>query len=154
MIDMGFEPAVIQILDSMVAPGKRPLTCFQQQCPPNRTIGEKVFGQSCKSPNWRQVADEHPYSTRPCHRFESSGENKAVIQNFETTSGPIIVFVNTKSNSESVYDHVLRFGYRAVLLHGGKEQVQREKLCMILKMDMQMFSLQQMLRDVALTCPM
>eukprot|EP00944_MAST-04C_sp_MAST-4C-sp1_P010349 g10349.t1 len=128
MIDMGFEPAVIQILDSMVAPGKKTTHMFSATMPPQI---ERLAKKYLDNPVKVRIGDKSQMNTHIRQDLvivsNQVAKTKQLSKILKRTSGPIIVFVNTKSNSENIYNHVLRFGYRAVLLHGGKEQVQREK---------------------------
>jgi ATP-dependent RNA helicase DDX23/PRP28 len=55
------------------------------------------------------------------------------IQNPSQTHHPIIIFVNQKDTVDSIVRHLGSRGYRAIGLHGGRTQVQRESALQQLK---------------------
>ena len=128
MIDMGFESAVIQILDSMVAPGKKTTHMFSATMPPEiERLAKKYLNEPVKV----RVGDSSQMNVRIKQELvivsNQVAKSKQLNNLLRRTDGPIMVFVNTKTNSEKVLTQILKLGYLAVLLHGGKEQSQREK---------------------------
>ena len=128
MIDMGFEPAVIQILDSMVAPGKKTTHMFSATMPP---IIERLSKKYLNDPVKVRVGDRSQMNIRITQDLvivsNQIAKAKQLGKVLRRTNGPIMVFVNTKISADKLGDVILKFGYRAVVLHGGKEQSQRER---------------------------
>ena len=152
MIDMGFEPQVKQILDSMHGPWKSTDEdeAAKQEAESKAAKGgvgimyRTVIMFSATMP--REVEDlANKYMRSPCVikiGDSDSGKNKRIIQHVEVmTEGqkkgrlekllrqcqpPVIVFINAKKGVDVVAREIGKMGFRACILHGGKKQSERE----------------------------
>lgn len=133
MIDMGFEPQVAEILDSMPEPtddkNRRQTFMFSATMSPaverlaRSYLCEPVIisvGETGKAAdNVDQKVEYFTTENRRRNRF---------IELLEILEAPILVFVNTKSGCEMVSKYVeSNSGIRPVMMHSGKSQEQREK---------------------------
>lgn len=134
MIDMGFEPQLSEILDSMPlfdpkSRDRRQTFMFSAtMTPPVERIAKTYLhdpiiisvGETGKAAdNVNQRVEFFPTENRRRHRF---------VELLETLQPPILVFVNTKGGCEMVSRFVeSNSSVRTVIMHSGKSQDQREK---------------------------
>lgn len=137
MVDMGFEPKVLEILGAMpdqipeadvVDSRKRQTLMFSATMVP---AVERLARSYLLNPvvvtigETGQAADNVEQRVEFC---ETEGRRKArLVQLLQTLESPVLVFVNTKSGCETVARHVENVaGIRPVVMHSGKSQEVRE----------------------------
>jgi ATP-dependent RNA helicase DDX23/PRP28 len=128
MIDMGFEEAVISILESMVAPGSKTTHMFSATMAP---AIERLAKTYLNEPAMVRIGENDALNENIKQELVivPSETNKPRVLNMllKKVRGPTIVFVNTKSAIEGVYEQIKSFETRVTLLHGGRNQHQRER---------------------------
>lgn len=130
MIDMGFEAQVNKVLESLVVPlQSRTTFMFSATMPPKIVALAQRFMRA--SPIVIRIGDEE------------SGKNKKIEQNvlllhneaakeaqldrlLARSEPPIIVFCNSKANCDQLVRYLKSRGQRAVALHSGRNQEERE----------------------------
>mmetsp|Transcript_22435 Transcript_22435/g.51761 ORF Transcript_22435/g.51761 Transcript_22435/m.51761 type:complete len:862 (-) Transcript_22435:104-2689(-) len=143
MIDMGFEPQVQAILDAMPSSNLKPDDEDEAEEGNQEFKYRQTFMFSATMPAAVERITRK-YLRRPA--FVSIGEigqtASSVEQNFifcteqqkkqrliemlRKLKPPIMVFVNARKSCDSLYKDVLKEGFKATVIHGGKAQDSRE----------------------------
>ena len=143
MIDLGFEPQVMKILDAMPSSNLKPENedealdkdrlyrttyMFSATMPP---AVERLARKYLRHPVVVNIGTAGKATDNITQRVKMMKENeKSSTLSLEIESaGPdalVIVFVNTQKKCEQVARLVESFGYSTAMLHGGKSQEQRE----------------------------
>ncbi|CDR95183.1 DEAD box RNA helicase, putative [Babesia bigemina] len=148
MIDMGFEDIVNEILDCIPTSNLkdydedvalqeelktkagyrryRITQMFSATMPP---AVEKLTKKYLRSPVFVAIGDIGSGKKSITQRLEfvTEARKKQKLEDIlEGLEGPIIVFVNMKKVADVVARHIVNMGYRAIALHGGKNQDIRE----------------------------
>ncbi|KAG5541916.1 hypothetical protein RHGRI_021668 [Rhododendron griersonianum] len=105
MIDMGFEPQVVGVLDAM------PSSNFKPKNEDEELDKKKIYRTTCMF-----SATMPPAVERLARKYL---RNPVVVT-------IAIVFINTKKNADGLAKSLDKAGYRVTTLHGGKSQEQRE----------------------------
>lgn len=153
MVDMGFEPQVVQVLDQMGGTQEKEDEETQEDIEDaNQTDGKKVslskrttiMYSATMPPEVEKLANKYLHKPVTVKiGDDDSGKNKRITQRVRHVSEeekpkllqkelarcpkPVIVFVNAKNNCSTVASHCESAGFRPVVLHGGKKQEQREE---------------------------
>jgi ATP-dependent RNA helicase DDX23/PRP28 len=130
MIDMGFEPQVNKVLESLVVPLEARTTfLFSATMPPqvismaqrymrsNRIIiriGDEDSAKNKKIDQYAYVFSSHAARDQELQRILSRADP------------PIIIFCNARSNCDLLVKDLRMKGRRAVALHSGRNQEERE----------------------------
>jgi len=133
MIDMGFEPQVTEILDSMPVSydeGDRRQT-FMFSATMSPAI-ERMAKNYLQDPVIVSVGETGKAADNVYQKVEyfttENRKRSRFLELLETLESPILVFVNTKGGCEMVSRFVeSNSGIRPVIMHSGKSQEQREK---------------------------
>eukprot|EP00124_Ichthyophonus_hoferi_P002606 Ihof_evm3s185 gene=Ihof_evmTU3s185 len=149
MIDMGFETDVQAILDFMPASNLKPDTedaenpdlllantslkhkfrqtvMFTATMPP---AVERLARQYMRKPATVIIGTAGNAVSRVQQRVELMSEEqkrKRLVEHLKDLEGPIIIFVNQKKGCDILAKSLEKMGYRAITLHGGKGQEQRQ----------------------------
>ncbi|KXZ50152.1 hypothetical protein GPECTOR_17g788 [Gonium pectorale] len=142
MIDLGFEPQVIGVLDAMPSSTLKPDE-EGAELEANRTYRTTYMFSATMPPAVERLAKK--YLRRPVvvvigsagkvtdnvtQRVFVCKENekpRLLDQEMEQVDEKrVIVFVNTQRQCDNVHRHLEEMGYRCTILHGGKTQDQRE----------------------------
>ena len=125
MLDMGFLPQVRRILDYV--PKKRQTLMFSATIPAevssfaavslNHPVRIQV-GQRAKPP--AQLIQE-------AVEVNSSEKGRKLLEVLQAEPGTILVFVGTKRRADMVYEGLIRAGHRACVIHGNRDQKERNK---------------------------
>lgn len=146
MIDLGFEPAVKTILDSLPASNQKPMeptssSLLSQRLKYRQTMMftatwpreiEKIASQYLRDPGIVTIGNVNQATDRVEQRVEFvAGEEsrlKRLVQILDKGAfdPPIIIFVNIKRMCDSVAKALKSAGWNAVTMHGSKSQEQRE----------------------------
>lgn len=123
MVDMGFLPQMRRIMQGI--PRERQTMCFSATL--NKTVAHLVH-EYLKNP----LRIEIGLSSRPAEKvdlkiFEVSREQKfpLLVHLLEADSGTFLVFTRTKYGANKIFSKLLKKGFDAGILHGGKTQAQR-----------------------------
>lgn len=146
MIDMNFEEDIRYILDtvprdSIQSTRKYPMhmTMFSATMPP---AVERLAKQYLQKPATISVGTTGRVSDNVEQRIEylrgGEGEkaqrlNEILFEDAEVFAPPVIIFVNRKQTVDYLVRRLEGFGLKAVGLHGGKSQDQREAALAMLK---------------------
>lgn len=144
MIDMNFEEDLNFILQSLPANNAKPdseaaerpeelskyrfrqMTMFSATMPPSVERLAKLY---LRRPvivtvgNAGQAVDRITQTVEIVAEHEKPNRLISVLKDF---SPPMIIFVNQKSTVDALYSRLTAHGYKAIALHGGKGQDQRE----------------------------
>lgn len=153
MIDMGFEPQVIQVMEIMGSMLKsdneeeaaaqeeelkrssqlglktyRTTIMFSATMPPSV---EKLAKTYLRHPVIVAIGDQDGKINKRIEQrvkyLSSDGKKRQELsQALQVTASPIIVFCNLKKDCDSVAKYILSLGYKVSVLHGGKSQNERE----------------------------
>jgi ATP-dependent RNA helicase DDX46/PRP5 len=130
MFDMGFEPQIAKIVGN-VRPDRQ-MVMFSATFPQHvEALARKalahapveivVGGRSVASPDiaqWVEVlADDHDKFLRTLQLLGAEW----------VEAGQVIVFVDTKEHCDFLFSDLLKAGYPALSLHGGKDQTDRDQ---------------------------
>jgi len=127
MFDMGFAPQISAIL-SAVRPDKQTVlfsATFPKQV-------ENLARKSLKFPIEVIVGGRSVASDSVCQHGELVEEEDKFLRllqllgEFVDEDKKIIVFVDTQVRADSIFEQLMRCGYLALSLHGGKEQEDRD----------------------------
>lgn len=147
MIDMGFEPQVMGVLDAMPSSNLKPEN-EDEPLEENRVYRTTYMFSATMPPAVERLARK--YLRRPVvvtigtagmatdnvtqrvvivKENEKPGSLSQELHSAESSSGEmrVIVFANTQKKCEQVLRHIEGLGYSACMLHGGKTQDQREE---------------------------
>lgn len=123
MVDMGFLPQMRRIMQGI--PRERQTMCFSATL--NKSVAHLVH-EYLKNP----LRVEIGLSSRPAERvdlkiFEVSREQKfpLLVHLLQVDSGTFLVFTRTKYGANKIFSKLLKKGFDAGILHGGKTQAQR-----------------------------
>jgi len=127
MYDMGFAPQISAILDA-VRPDRQTL-CFSATFP---KAVESLARKSLKYPvevivGGRSVASDNV--TQYAELVEENDKFLRLLQvlgDYVEGTKKAIVFVDTQVRADNLFEQLLRNGYPALSLHGGKEQEDRD----------------------------
>lgn len=143
MIDMGFEPQVVKVLDAMPSSNLKPENAVEEEA--NRVYRttymfsatmasavERLARKYLRRPVVVTIGTAGKAAANVSQRVlwvKENEKNRALSQEMEQTDpdARIIVFVNTKRACETVTNHLLAKDYAVTMLHGGKTQEQREE---------------------------
>ncbi|KAE8708780.1 DEAD-box ATP-dependent RNA helicase 21 [Hibiscus syriacus] len=109
MIDMGFEPQVVGVLDAMPSTARWEIL----RNPVVVTIG--TAGKAT------DLISQHVIMMKESEKFPRL--QKLLYDIGDKTT---IVFVNTKKNADTISKNLYKAGYKVTTLHGGRSQEQRE----------------------------
>lgn len=141
MIDMGFEPQVVGVLDAMPSSNLKPESdevsegdhiyrtthMFSATMP---TAVERLARKYLRRPVVVTIGTAGKATDNVSQRVICMKENEKELrleQEMEVLNEKrAIVFVNTKSKCDIVYRRMENMGYSCTVLHGGKTQEQRE----------------------------
>ena len=132
MLDLGMEPFISQILDSIPPSGglqERVTQMFSATMPASV---ERLSRKYLNNPITVTVGDFSggAIKTEISQRLEfvqtESEKRKKLYQVIQETESPIIVFVNSKRSADQVGNQLDNAGYRTMVLHSGKVQQKRE----------------------------
>ncbi len=143
MIDMGFEPQVMAVLDAMPSANLKP-DAEDAELQTNKVYRTTYMFSATMPPQVERLARK--YLRRPVvvtigsagratdnvtQRVMMVKENqKHTMLDGELSyvdDKRVIVFVNTKKQCDNVFRHLEPQGYSCTVLHGGKDQTQREQ---------------------------
>lgn len=144
MIDLGFEPQVMGVLDAMPSSNLKPENedealeearvyrttyMFSATMPPSV---ERLARKYLRRPVVVNIGTAGKATDTITQRIQVMKENekpKALEQqlNMAGDKARVIVFANTQKKCEQVVRQVENLGYAAAMLHGGKTQDQREE---------------------------
>jgi superfamily II DNA/RNA helicase len=124
MADMGFLPDVKTILDQ-VRPDRQTLL-FSATLDGDVDV---LVSRYQRAPVRLAVEAAEPESVRATHRWIETprGERVALAAGFVASNGSTVVFCRTKHGTERVAKQLAAVGVKAVALHGGRTQTQRER---------------------------
>jgi superfamily II DNA/RNA helicase len=124
MADMGFMPQVTAPLDQVRPDGQRML--FSATLDRNVDTLVKRF---LSRPVTHSVDPSSATVTTMDHHVLHVDEatKRAIIAEIAAREGGVIMFVGTKRGADRLAKHLLTQGVRAVALHGGKSQPQRDR---------------------------
>ncbi|GFE54633.1 DEAD-family helicase [Babesia ovis] len=148
MIDMGFEEIVNDILDCIPTSNLKDIdedVALQQELSAKAgyrryritqmfsatmpVAVEKLTKKYLRAPVTVSIGDVGSGKKSITQRFEflSESRKKQRLQDvLQTLEGPIIIFVNMKKVADVVARHICNMNFRAIALHGGKNQDIRE----------------------------
>ncbi|UKK02556.2 DEAD-box family helicase [Theileria orientalis] len=148
MIDMGFEDVVNEILDCIpttnlkdddeskaleqelsTKAGHRRYRITQMFSATMPAAVEKLTKKYLRAPAFISIGDVGAGKSSITQKLEFVSESKKrqkLEEVLETLEPPIIVFVNLKKVTDVIAKNISKIGYRAVSLHGGKNQESRE----------------------------
>ncbi|KAK9817009.1 hypothetical protein WJX72_008215 [[Myrmecia] bisecta] len=149
MIDMGFEPQVMGVLDAMPSSNLKPESedvelesnrvyrttyMFSATMPPaverlarkylRRPVVVNIGSAGKVTDNVTQIVRVAKENDKP-NMLQSELENETFAEGSKAVSR-VIVFVNTKRQCDNVSKQLERLEYSCTVLHGGKTQDQRE----------------------------
>ncbi|MFJ4407586.1 DEAD/DEAH box helicase [Streptomyces sp. NPDC088910] len=124
MADMGFLPQVTRLLEQVKPGGQRML--FSATL--DRNV-DKLVKRFLKNPVTHSVDPSSATVTTMEHHVLHVDEatKRAVTTEIAARQGGVIMFVGTKRGADRLTKHLLGLGVRAVALHGGKSQPQRNR---------------------------
>ncbi|SHN31927.1 DEAD/DEAH box helicase [Actinacidiphila paucisporea] len=124
MADMGFLPQVTKLLEQVRADGQRML--FSATL--DRNV-DKLVKRFLTAPVTHSVDPSAATVTTMEHHVLHVDEatKRAVTAEIAARKGGVIMFVGTKRGADRLTKHLLGQGVRAVALHGGKSQPQRNR---------------------------
>ncbi|WP_317452496.1 DEAD/DEAH box helicase, partial [Streptomyces sp. CBMA29] len=124
MADMGFLPQVTRLLEQVQPGGQRML--FSATL--DRNV-DKLVKRFLKNPVTHSVDPSSATVTTMEHHVLHVDEatKRAVTAEIAARQGGVIMFVGTKRGADRLTKHLLGLGVRAVALHGGKSQPQRNR---------------------------
>jgi superfamily II DNA/RNA helicase len=124
MADMGFLPQVTRLLDQVDPNGQRML--FSATL--DRQV-DKLVKRFLTNPVTHSVDPGTATVTTMTHHVlhVDDGTKKATTAEIANRDGRVILFVDTKRGADRLVKHLLAQGVRAVALHGGKSQPQRDR---------------------------
>ncbi|WUH90786.1 DEAD/DEAH box helicase [Streptomyces sp. NBC_00433] len=124
MADMGFLPQVTKLLEQVRADGQRML--FSATL--DRNV-DKLVKRFLNAPVTHSVDPSAATVTTMEHHVLHVDEatKRAVTAEIAARKGGVIMFVGTKRGADRLTKHLLGQGVRAVALHGGKSQPQRNR---------------------------
>ncbi|CAG6394293.1 DEAD/DEAH box helicase [Streptomyces cocklensis] len=124
MADMGFLPQVTRLLEQVRADGQRML--FSATL--DRNV-DKLVKRFLTEPVTHSVDPSAATVTTMEHHVLHVDEatKRAVTAEIAARQGGVIMFVGTKRGADRLTKHLLGQGVRAVALHGGKSQPQRNR---------------------------
>lgn len=129
MVDLGFEPFLNRILDSIPPLQHRVTQMFSATMPASV---ERLTRKYLRNPVTVTVGDVAGGGSKADiqQRLEfvhsESEKRKKMYEVIQETEGPIIVFVNSKRSADQVGVQLDNAGYRVMVLHSGKMQQKRE----------------------------
>ena len=144
MIDMGFEPQVMGVLDAMPSTNLKPENedepleaarvyrttyMFSATMPP---AVERLARKYLRRPVVVNIGSAGKATDNVTQKvlFMKENEKQSAVEQQLRNAGPkarVIVFANTQKKCEQVVRLVENLGYAAAMLHGGKNQDQREE---------------------------
>lgn len=141
MIDQNFEPQIIRIMDTMPSSNMRPESeaevesgrRYRQTFMFSATMPPKVEALAKKylrNPVFLSVVDRAGAAAKRVEQRviwtsgESAKKNK-LMELLKRSEPPIILFMNSKKNCDSMARTLERAGFRTTVIHGGKLQEQR-----------------------------
>jgi ATP-dependent RNA helicase DeaD len=123
MLDMGFEPQIIEILKFMKT--ERQTMLFSATMPKKvRALAERYL----KNPESISVGEQSQPASKITHTIVQTtrGEkNDILLDQLNARQGSVLVFVNTQHGTTRVADYLLEYGFQVTLIHGGRSQGQR-----------------------------
>ncbi|WP_443066251.1 DEAD/DEAH box helicase [Streptomyces sp. NBC_01262] len=124
MADMGFLPQVTRLLNQVDPNGQRML--FSATL--DRQV-DKLVKQFLSNPVTHSVDPSSATVTTMTHHVlhVDDGTKRATTAEIANREGRVIMFVDTKRGADRLTKHLLGQGVRAVALHGGKSQPQRDR---------------------------
>jgi superfamily II DNA/RNA helicase len=124
MADMGFLPQVTRLLEQVRPDGQRML--FSATL--DRNV-DRLVKRFLSNPVSHSVDPSSATVTTMEHHVlhVDEGTKRAVIAEIAARQGGVIMFVGTKRGADRLTKHLLGQGVRAVALHGGKSQPQRNR---------------------------
>ncbi len=123
MLDMGFAPAIHQILEEL--PTERQTLLFSATLPPQILKMTKDF---MKSPEWVEVKKEkgsEPKIEITTIEVAGSEKNERILAELSQRHGSILVFARTKIRTDRLAKFLNQRGLNAGAIHGGRSQSQR-----------------------------
>ena len=128
MIDMGFEPQVMEILSNMPS-GKRQTFMFSATMSPSIERLSKNYLQDALMVTVGETGKAADNVHQRVEYFTNEGRRRErFIKLLETLQPPILVFMNTRSGCEMILRYVeANSDVQAVIMHSGKNQEQRGK---------------------------
>jgi len=141
MLDMGFEPQIQQILDTLPSSNMRPdnpdemdeKKVYRQTTMFSATMPLKVellARKYLRHPVFVAIGDRsgrvNTNVTQVVEMISEGKKKQRLIELLGTMEPPIIVFTNTKKNADALARHIEIAGFSVTVLHGGKIQDQRE----------------------------
>jgi superfamily II DNA/RNA helicase len=124
MADMGFLPQVRRLLDLM--PRSRQTVMFSATLDGDVAV---LTDRYQHDPVVHRIADEQP-DVRAAHHVFWAAENHervALTASVVTARGATVVFCRTRHRTDRIATQLERAGIRAVALHGGRSQGQRDR---------------------------
>ncbi|MEE4540736.1 DEAD/DEAH box helicase [Streptomyces sp. V4-01] len=124
MADMGFLPQVTRLLEQVRPGGQRML--FSATL--DRNV-DRLVKRFLSNPVSHSVDPSSATVTTMEHHVlhVDEGTKRAVTAEIAARQGGVIMFVGTKRGADRLTKHLLGQGVRAVALHGGKSQPQRNR---------------------------
>jgi ATP-dependent RNA helicase DDX23/PRP28 len=142
MIDMGFEPQVVSILDEMPSTNLRPI--HEEEVETNRTYRqtfmfsatmppsvERLTRQYLRNPVYVTIGDPNSTAAERVRQtiiWTNENEKRKKLKNMmESMEPPIMVFCNMKKGADSLAKFLRTQEWKALSLHGGKKQDLRQQ---------------------------
>lgn len=128
MIDMGFEPQVSEILDSMPT-GKRQTFMFSATMSSNVERLAKTYLREAIVISIGETGKAAENVNQRVEYFSTEGKRRhRFVHLLQTLQAPILVFLNTRSGCEMIVRYVEANSHvRPAIMHSGKSQDQRGK---------------------------
>lgn len=125
MLDMGFEPQIMMILEKI--PVKRETGMFSATFP---TSIQQLAGELLNLYIFLavgRVGSTTDNITQQIHQVEEMDKNDLLISQIRNIQGLIVVFVETKRSAEFLCEYLKHLGFSCTTLHGNRSQIEREK---------------------------
>ncbi len=124
MIDMGFAPQLEQILKYLS--GQRQTSFF------TATLDNKVKSLAQKylnNPISLLLDEAKPVSKikQSVVKVDMAKKDECIVDELNRRQGSVIVFVKTKHRTDRLRKHLVDYGFKADLIHGGRSQGQRNQ---------------------------
>lgn len=128
MLDMGFEPQIIEIFKFMKP--ERQTLLFSATMPEKiRRLAKKYM----TNPESVSVGEESKPASKITHSIiqtTRSEKNEVLLDQLNARQGSVLIFVNTQLGTSRVTDYLADYGIDVTLIHGGRSQGQRNSALM------------------------
>jgi superfamily II DNA/RNA helicase len=125
MLDMGFERQINEVL--RYVPKKRQTLLFSATMPDRVKQMAKKYQQN---PQFLTVGAQAKPVEKIKHsivRTSKQHKKEILLDELNAREGSVIIFVNTKHNTNRLHGHLESYGFPVTRIHGGRSQGQRNK---------------------------